>query len=92
MIKNSGFPFPNKRITQNLAPADIRKKGQAYAARGDRHGATRLPSTGTAVALRAEMEGGVGRGSAQACGTATRLAIQSRPRLAIRHVPWPERP
>ncbi len=29
-IKNSGFPFPNKRITVNLAPADIRKEGPAY--------------------------------------------------------------
>ncbi|EGO63129.1 YifB family Mg chelatase-like AAA ATPase [Acetonema longum] len=26
-IKNSGFAFPNKRITINLAPADIRKDG-----------------------------------------------------------------
>lgn len=29
-IKNSGFPFPNKRITVNLAPADIRKEGPGY--------------------------------------------------------------
>ncbi|MDZ4278922.1 MAG: magnesium chelatase domain-containing protein, partial [Dehalococcoidia bacterium] len=29
-IRNSGFPFPNKRITVNLAPADIRKEGPAY--------------------------------------------------------------
>ena len=29
-IKNSGFPFPNRRITVNLAPADIRKEGPAY--------------------------------------------------------------
>ena len=29
-IKNSGFPFPNGRITVNLAPADIRKEGPAY--------------------------------------------------------------
>ncbi len=26
-IKNSGFVFPNKRITVNLAPADIKKEG-----------------------------------------------------------------
>ncbi len=29
-IRNSGFPFPNRRITVNLAPADIRKGGPAY--------------------------------------------------------------
>jgi len=29
-IKNSGLPFPNARITVNLAPADIRKAGPAY--------------------------------------------------------------
>ena len=30
-IKNSGFSFPaNKRITVNLAPADLRKEGPAY--------------------------------------------------------------
>lgn len=29
-IKNSGFPFPLKKITINLAPADIRKEGSAF--------------------------------------------------------------
>jgi len=29
-IKNSGFIFPNKRITVNLAPADVRKEGSAF--------------------------------------------------------------
>ncbi|HPM27883.1 MAG TPA: YifB family Mg chelatase-like AAA ATPase [bacterium] len=29
-IRNSGFIFPNKRITVNLAPADIKKEGPAY--------------------------------------------------------------
>jgi magnesium chelatase family protein len=29
-IKNSGFDFPQKRITVNLAPADVRKEGPAY--------------------------------------------------------------
>ncbi|MBN1976686.1 MAG: YifB family Mg chelatase-like AAA ATPase [Anaerolineae bacterium] len=29
-IKNSGLVFPGKRITVNLAPADIRKAGPAY--------------------------------------------------------------
>jgi len=29
-IKNSGFYFPQKRITINLAPADIRKEGSAF--------------------------------------------------------------
>jgi len=29
-IKNSGFKFPNRRITVNLAPADIKKEGSAY--------------------------------------------------------------
>lgn len=29
-IKNSGFEFPQKRATVNLAPADIRKEGSGY--------------------------------------------------------------
>ena len=29
-IKNSGFEFPAKRITVNLAPADIKKEGVAF--------------------------------------------------------------
>ena len=29
-IKNSGFNYPNRRITINLAPADIKKEGSSY--------------------------------------------------------------
>ena len=29
-IRNSGCSFPTKRITVNLAPADLRKEGPAY--------------------------------------------------------------
>ena len=29
-IKNSGYEFPSRRITVNLAPADIRKEGAAF--------------------------------------------------------------
>ena len=29
-IRNSGFPFPNRRITVNLAPADLSQGGPAY--------------------------------------------------------------
>ena len=29
-IKNSGYPFPNKKITVNLAPADLKKEGAAF--------------------------------------------------------------
>lgn len=29
-IKNSGFDFPKKKITVNLAPADIKKEGSSY--------------------------------------------------------------
>lgn len=29
-IKNSGFEFPSRRITINLAPADLKKEGTAY--------------------------------------------------------------
>ena len=29
-VKNSGFPFPQKRITINLAPADVKKEGSAF--------------------------------------------------------------
>ena len=29
-LKNSGFELPQKRVTVNLAPADIRKEGAAF--------------------------------------------------------------
>ena len=29
-IRNAGFPFPNDRITVNLAPADLRKEGASF--------------------------------------------------------------
>lgn len=29
-IKNSGYPFPMRRIVVNLAPADVRKEGSAF--------------------------------------------------------------
>lgn len=29
-IKNSGYPFPLKKITVNLAPADVKKEGSAF--------------------------------------------------------------
>ncbi|HJM88546.1 MAG TPA: magnesium chelatase domain-containing protein, partial [Dehalococcoidia bacterium] len=29
-IRNSGFDFPLRRITVNLAPADVRKEGPIY--------------------------------------------------------------
>ena len=29
-IRNSGYDFPNRRITVNLAPADIKKEGAGY--------------------------------------------------------------
>lgn len=29
-IKNSGIPFPSKKITINLAPADVRKEGSGF--------------------------------------------------------------
>ena len=29
-IKNSGYEFPNRRITINLAPADVKKTGSGY--------------------------------------------------------------
>jgi magnesium chelatase family protein len=29
-IKNSGYDFPNRRITVNLAPADVKKEGTGY--------------------------------------------------------------
>src|SRR5581483_9233966 len=29
-IRNCGFPFPEHRVTVNLAPADIRKAGASY--------------------------------------------------------------
>src|SRR2546427_8558547 len=29
-IKNSGYEFPSRKITVNLAPADLKKEGSAY--------------------------------------------------------------
>ena len=29
-LKNSGYPFPSRRITVNLAPADVKKEGSAF--------------------------------------------------------------
>lgn len=29
-IKNSGYPFPSRKITVNLAPADVKKEGPAF--------------------------------------------------------------
>src|ERR1700691_4400796 len=29
-IRNSGFEFPSKRVTVNLAPAELRKEGPAF--------------------------------------------------------------
>src|SRR6266550_6852097 len=29
-IRNSGFPFPQHRVTVNLAPADVRKAGSSF--------------------------------------------------------------
>ena len=29
-IKNGGYSFPERRITVNLAPADIKKEGSSY--------------------------------------------------------------
>jgi magnesium chelatase family protein len=29
-VRNSGFAFPNRRVTVNLAPADIRKEGPSF--------------------------------------------------------------
>ena len=29
-VKNLGYRYPGKRITINMAPADIRKEGSAY--------------------------------------------------------------
>ena len=29
-IKNSGYPFPSRKITINLAPADVKKEGPAF--------------------------------------------------------------
>jgi magnesium chelatase family protein len=29
-IRNAGFPFPNDRVTVNLAPADLRKEGASF--------------------------------------------------------------
>jgi magnesium chelatase family protein len=29
-VKNSGFTFPNRKITVNLAPADVKKEGAAF--------------------------------------------------------------
>ena len=46
-IKNSGYEFPNRRITVNLAPADVKKGGSSYdlpIAMGILAAANQLPS------------------------------------------------
>ena len=55
-LLNSGFEFPLKRLTANLAPAHLRKAGPGFdlaiavgAARGERPGARRRRSARCAV-------------------------------------------
>lgn len=63
-LLNSGFSFPSKKITINLAPADIRKEGPIYD----------LP-----IALGIlEASGQVPQGCTQGCGFLGELALDGR--------------
>ena len=53
-LRNSGFTFPQRRVTVNLAPADLRKGGRCLRS-ADRHrhpGRRRSHSLGDPAALR----------------------------------------
>ena len=58
-IKNSGYEFPHRKITVNLAPADTRKEGSAFdlpialGAAGRQQGAQARPSPRISDARRA---------------------------------------
>ena len=69
-IKNSGLRWPNKPITINLAPADIRKEGPSFD----------LPIAVGMVSLAQEQNGALKEGALEKCAMAGELALDGRVR------------
>lgn len=69
-IKNSGLRWPNKAITINLAPADLRKEGPSFD----------LPIAIGMVALAQSQNGALKEGALEKCAMAGELALDGRVR------------
>ena len=69
-IKNSALRWPNKPITINLAPADIRKEGPSFD----------LPIALGMAALDEERNGRLKQGALEKCSVAGELALDGRVR------------
>ena len=69
-IKNSGLRWPNKPITINLAPADIRKEGPSFD----------LPIAIGMASLAQEQNGALKEGALEKCAMAGELALDGRVR------------
>ena len=69
-IKNSGLRWPNKAITINLAPADLRKEGPSVD----------LPIAIGMVSLAQEQNGALKEGALEKCSMAGELALDGRVR------------
>jgi magnesium chelatase family protein len=69
-IKNSGLRWPNKAITINLAPADLRKEGPSFD----------LPIAIGMVSLAQEQNGALKEGALEKCAMAGELALDGRVR------------
>ncbi|HRQ90758.1 MAG TPA: YifB family Mg chelatase-like AAA ATPase [Bacteroidia bacterium] len=69
-IRNSGLRWPNKSITINLAPADLRKEGPSFD----------LPIAVGMVSLAQEQNGPLGEGALGKCAMVGELALDGRVR------------
>lgn len=69
-IRNSGLRWPNKPITINLAPADLRKEGPSFD----------LPIAVGMVSLAQEQNGALKDGALEKCAMAGELALDGRVR------------
>lgn len=69
-IRNSGLRWPNKPITINLAPADLRKEGPSFD----------LPIAVGMVSLAQEQNGPLGEGALGKCAMVGELALDGRVR------------
>ncbi len=69
-VKNSGLRWPNKPITINLAPADLRKEGPSFD----------LPIAVGMVALSEEQNGPLKEGALEKCMVVGELALDGRVR------------
>ncbi|MEQ1839147.1 MAG: YifB family Mg chelatase-like AAA ATPase, partial [Verrucomicrobiales bacterium] len=69
-IRNSGLRWPNKPITINLAPADLRKEGPSFD----------LPIAVGMASLAQEQNGALKEGALEKCAMAGELALDGRVR------------